>query len=148
MIISLLLFCSIEEDGRIVSAVIVSFKKNYDPEKYYTYLIEVKREGVGESNILNRSYKEFLELYTKLCLNFPMITSNLKHLPKGPGLGRSNVRQVAERRKTLLQFFLQTLFRLAPEVSHSNLVYTFFHPLLRDEEQYEDERANSPSRGT
>ncbi|ODM93836.1 Phosphatidylinositol 4-phosphate 3-kinase C2 domain-containing subunit alpha [Orchesella cincta] len=139
---------SIEEDGRIVKAVIRGYKKKYDPEKYYSYILEVKRDGVGDSFILNRSYKEFLELYSKLCVNFPMIVSNLKHLPKGPGLGRSNVKQVAEKRKIQLQMFLDSLFLLAPEVSHSTLVYTFFHPLLRDEEQYEDgDTVISPTEG-
>lgn len=124
-------------------------KKRYNPEKYYAYLIEVWREGAGEPFLLNRSYKEFLELHSKLCINFPMIVGNLKNLPKGPGLGRSNVKQVADKRKVQLQMFLDSLFKLAPEVSHSNLVYTFFHPLLRDEENddLDSDSAISPSKG-
>lgn len=77
-----------------------------------------------------------------------MIVSSLKNLPKGPGLGRSNVKPVADKRKVQLQMFLDSLFKLAPEVSHSTLVYTFFHPLLRDEEVDEDsDSALSPSKG-
>jgi phosphatidylinositol-4-phosphate 3-kinase len=116
-----------------VSAVVQGYKKVYAPEKIYSYIIEVRREGVGDTFLLNRIYKEFLELNNKLCINFPMIVGNLKNLPK-PGLGRANVQHVAEKRKVYLQMFLDSLFKLAPEVSHSNLVYTFFHPLLRDEE--------------
>jgi phosphatidylinositol-4-phosphate 3-kinase len=57
----------------------------------------------------------------------------------------------------MIQIFLDSLFTLADEISHSNLVYTFFHPLLRDEEQHLDDEfdrkssaraslSNSPSR--
>ena len=31
--------------------------------------------------------------------------------------------------------FLGSLFECADEVAHSDLVYTFFHPLLRDQEE-------------
>lgn len=142
------IYFSIEEDGRIISAVIKDCKKRYNPEKYYSYVIEARRETLPDSFFLNRSYKEFLELYSKLCINFPMIVSSLKNLPKGPGLGRSNVKPVADKRKVQLQMFLDSLFKLAPEVSHSTLVYTFFHPLLRDEEVDEDsDSALSPSKG-
>ena len=44
------------------------------------------------------------------------------------------MKAVAEKRKLDIELFLATLFDLAPEISHSDLVYTFFHPLLRDQE--------------
>lgn len=50
-------------------------------------------------------------------------------------MGRSNVKFVAERRLPEIQKFLQTLFNSADEIAHSNLVYTFFHPLLRDQQE-------------
>ena len=31
--------------------------------------------------------------------------------------------------------FLNSLFECPDEVAHSDLVYTFFHPLLRDQEE-------------
>ena len=68
-----------------------------------------------------------------------MAIGTLKSLPRGAGLGRSNVKQVAEKRRYHTQLFLESLFTLADEISHSNLVYTFFHPLLRDEEQHLDD---------
>lgn len=84
---------------------------------------------------MHRTYKEFLELHTKIALRFPMARA-LKPLPRGKGLGRSNVKQVAERRKAYLQAFLESLFSFTDEISHSDLVYTFFHPILRDEQQH------------
>ena len=43
--------------------------------------------------------------------------------------------QVAERRKNEIGAFLLGLFRLADEISHSDIVYTFFHPLHRDQKE-------------
>ena len=42
---------------------------------------------------------------------------------------------MAEKRKRDIGAFLQGLFRLSDEISHSDLVYTFFHPLHRDQEE-------------
>ncbi|CAH2232631.1 jg6585 [Pararge aegeria aegeria] len=61
-------------------------------------------------------------------------------LPIGLHVGRSNVRQVAEKRFTDVQAFLTSLFSLADEIAHSDLVYTFFHPLLRDQQDVEPQR--------
>lgn len=50
-------------------------------------------------------------------------------------VGRSNIKQVAEKRRYEIQKFLDQLFLMADEISHSDLVYTFFHPLLRDQQE-------------
>jgi phosphatidylinositol-4-phosphate 3-kinase len=50
-------------------------------------------------------------------------------------MGRSHIKQVAEKRRVEIQNFLNTLFQMAPEVNQSDLVYTFFHPLLRDQQE-------------
>jgi hypothetical protein len=56
-------------------------------------------------------------------------------LPSGLSVGRSNIKQVAERRRTDIERFLKSLFLMADEISHSDIVYTFFHPLLRDQQE-------------
>ncbi|KAJ2950783.1 hypothetical protein O0L34_g9048 [Tuta absoluta] len=61
-------------------------------------------------------------------------------LPSGLHVGRSNTRIVAERRFGDVQAFLTSLFNLADEIAHSDLVYTFFHPLLRDQQDVEPQR--------
>lgn len=53
----------------------------------------------------------------------------------GKYLGREAISQVAERRKVDIEKFLVSLFSMADEVAHSDIVYTFFHPLLRDQEE-------------
>ncbi|KAL7734847.1 hypothetical protein ACLKA6_011126 [Drosophila palustris] len=56
-------------------------------------------------------------------------------LPAGVHVGRSNIKSVAEKRLPLIQRFLKSLFDAAEEIAHSDLVYTFFHPLLRDQQE-------------
>jgi hypothetical protein len=56
-------------------------------------------------------------------------------LPSGLSVGRSNIKQVAERRRVDIERFLHSLFLMADEISHSDIVYTFFHPLLRDQQE-------------
>ena len=56
-------------------------------------------------------------------------------LPSGIQIGRSNTQQVAEKRKIDIEKFLVSLFKMADEIAHSDIVYTFFHSLLRDEEE-------------
>jgi len=34
-----------------------------------------------------------------------------------------------------IERFLKSLFLMADEISHSDIVYTFFHPLLRDQQE-------------
>ena len=57
-------------------------------------------------------------------------------LPKGSSLGfRTEVQAVAEQRKHEIARFLDSLFTRNISISQSDLVYTFFHPLLRDQQE-------------
>ena len=56
-------------------------------------------------------------------------------LPKGIQFGRKEISEVAERRKHDIKTFLDGLFGLPESVAHCDLVYTFFHPILRDQEE-------------
>uniref|UniRef100_A0A224Z520 Phosphatidylinositol-4-phosphate 3-kinase n=1 Tax=Rhipicephalus zambeziensis TaxID=60191 RepID=A0A224Z520_9ACAR len=121
-----------DSDGRIVSLTVVRYLKCHEPEKHYTYVVRVGREGQAEAMHVVRTYPEFLELYQKLVRMFPL--AKFYPLPKGSLVGRSNTREVAQRRMQELGAFLTSLTKMAEEVSHCSLVYTFFHPLLRDQE--------------
>lgn len=59
----------------------------------------------------------------------------MNSLPSGIHVGRSNIKTVAERRLPEIRTFLISLFDSADEIAHSDLVYTFFHPLLRDQQE-------------
>lgn len=53
-------------------------------------------------------------------------------------MGRSNIKQVALKRLQEVSTFITSLFKCANEIAHSDLVYTFFHPLLRDQQSPEE----------
>ncbi|XP_055624322.1 phosphatidylinositol 4-phosphate 3-kinase C2 domain-containing subunit beta isoform X2 [Toxorhynchites rutilus septentrionalis] len=121
------------QDGRLKSVTVHGFQKRYDLEKYYTYILKVTRQNQPDPAYLFRSYKEFCEFHQKLCIHFPL--AKLHSLPSGIHVGRSNVKTVAERRLPEIRHFLISLFNSADEIAHSDLVYTFFHPLLRDQQE-------------
>ena len=117
-------------DGRIQAVEVNNIQKRYDQEKYYVFILKVERADEAAPTYISRTYKEFWEFHCKLCTLYPL--STFPALQRGLALGRSEVREVAERRRRDIGQFLVGLFRLADEISHSDLVYTFFHPLHRD----------------
>lgn len=121
-----------ETDGKILCLEVTRYYKRYEPEKHYTYAVKVTRECLTTSMHVFRTYPEFLELYQKLVRVFPL--AKFYPLSKGSFVGRSNTQEVAKRRLQDIAGFLESLTRMAEEVSHCSLIYTFFHPLLRDQE--------------
>ncbi|KAH9500515.1 Phosphatidylinositol 4-phosphate 3-kinase C2 domain-containing subunit beta [Bulinus truncatus] len=69
-------------------------------------------------------------------------------LDKARVFGRSNIRPVAESRKAEIISFLQYLRSLSAEISECDLVYTFFHPMLRDEQEAEKNKQVTKLRGS
>ncbi|VDO85915.1 unnamed protein product [Soboliphyme baturini] len=61
---------------------------------------------------------------------FPL--NKLHSLPKGYRF--RNISDVAIRRQAEIASFLTSLFSTSEEISHCDLVYTFFHSLFRDEQ--------------
>nr|CAA63485.1 phosphoinositide 3-kinase [Drosophila melanogaster] len=124
---------TMQQDGRLKIVKVVCFQKHYSMEKFYMYILEVTRHGQPDPTHLFRSYREFTEFHQKLCMHFPLV--KLHSLPAGVHVGRSNIKSVAEKRLPLIQRFLKSLFDASEEIAHSELVYTFFHPLLRDQQE-------------
>ncbi|XP_015599951.1 phosphatidylinositol 4-phosphate 3-kinase C2 domain-containing subunit beta isoform X3 [Cephus cinctus] len=123
---------TMQQEGQLTSVQVHGYQKRYDPEKYYMYILRIQRKGHADPTYLFRSYKEFCEFYQKLCIHFPL--AKVASLPSGMSVGRSNIKQVADKRRADIEKFLVSLFKMAPEISQSDLVYTFFHPLLRDQQ--------------
>ncbi|XP_012279784.1 phosphatidylinositol 4-phosphate 3-kinase C2 domain-containing subunit beta isoform X2 [Orussus abietinus] len=123
---------TMQQEGQLTSVQVHGYQKRYDPEKYYMYILRIQRKGHADPTYLFRSYKEFCEFYQKLCIHFPL--AKVASLPSGISVGRSNIKQVADKRRADIEKFLLSLFKMAPEISQSDLVYTFFHPLLRDQQ--------------
>ncbi|XP_050296018.1 phosphatidylinositol 4-phosphate 3-kinase C2 domain-containing subunit alpha [Anthonomus grandis grandis] len=124
---------SVNTDGRLTHVEVVGYRKRYDPDKYYVYVLRVYREEQSEPMEIQRTYKEFCELHQKLCLYFPL--AKLHSLSTGLHMGRQNIKQVAQKRYHEISLFITSLFLCAQEIAHSDLVYTFFHPLLRDQQE-------------
>lgn len=128
---------SIHTDGKIESLNIIHMYKKYEQEKQYYYVVRVKRFAQPDATDITRTFREFSELQMKLNSHFPCY--NFHDINKSTSsflmdfVGRNNTREIAERRLIELRTFLQKLLILPPEISQCDLIYTFFHPILRDQ---------------
>lgn len=131
---------TIQTDGKIESLKLVQLYKKYEPEKQYYYVVRVKRENQPDSTDITRTFREFSELQLKLNCMFPRNNFNkCINSKRSTGsflmdfVGRNNTKEVAQRRYIELEAFLRELLRAPPEISQCDLIYTFFHPILRDQ---------------
>ncbi|XP_061075129.1 phosphatidylinositol 4-phosphate 3-kinase C2 domain-containing subunit beta [Conger conger] len=122
---------TLKSDGPIRSLFVCRHVKTYSPNKGYTYVVKVERESQQGATLVQRSFEEFHELHGKLRLVFP--SSKLPSFPSRFVIGRSRGEAMAERRKDELNGYVWHLVHAAPEVAQCDLIYTFFHPLPRDE---------------
>ncbi|KAM9302106.1 phosphatidylinositol 4-phosphate 3-kinase C2 domain-containing subunit alpha [Gastrophryne carolinensis] len=122
---------TLKQDGRIREASIFTYHKRYNPDKYYIYVVRVIRDTQDDAAFIFRTFDEFQELHNKLSILFPLW--KLPGFPSKVVLGRTHIKDVAAKRKVELNSYMQSLLNSSPEVSECDLVYTFFHPLARDE---------------
>lgn len=104
-------------EPRILNIECFGYQKRYDPQKYYVYILKVFRESQREPTFVFRSYLELVELYEKLCMMFPSAKWR-QTLSKGSRIGRTNVQNVAQKRLTDVQQFVQSLVGQPEEVFH------------------------------
>uniref|UniRef100_A0A8D0CEN7 Phosphatidylinositol 4-phosphate 3-kinase C2 domain-containing subunit alpha n=1 Tax=Salvator merianae TaxID=96440 RepID=A0A8D0CEN7_SALMN len=122
---------SLKQDGRIKEVSVFTYHKRYNPDKYYIYVVRVLREGHSEPTFIFRTFDEFQEFHNKLSILFPLW--KLPGFPNKMVLGRTHIKDVAAKRKIELNSYIQSLMNASTDVAECDLVYTFFHPLLRDE---------------
>ncbi|KAK2894798.1 hypothetical protein Q8A67_012027 [Cirrhinus molitorella] len=122
---------TMKQDGRIRDASVFSFQKRYNPDKHYTYAIRILREGQSEPQFVFRTFDEFQELHNKLTILFPLW--KLPGFPSKMVLGRTHIKDVASKRKVELSSYVHNLMRSSTEVTQCDLIYTFFHPIARDD---------------
>ncbi|XP_050990973.1 phosphatidylinositol 4-phosphate 3-kinase C2 domain-containing subunit alpha [Labeo rohita] len=122
---------TMKQDGRIRDASVFSFQKRYNPDKHYTYAIRIVREGQNEPQFVFRTFDEFQELHNKLTILFPLW--KLPGFPSKMVLGRTHIKDVASKRKVELSSYVHNLMRSSTEVIQCDLIYTFFHPIARDD---------------
>lgn len=132
---------TMQQDGRLEALDIVEFKKKYEPEKQYYYIVYVKRAHQPDPTYIARTFREFSELQMKLMGMFPHVIMHDINRCVSHGhsllmdlIGRNNTREVAERRLVELRIFVRNLLALPGDVAHCDLIYTFFHPILRDQQ--------------
>uniref|UniRef100_A0A667XVZ3 Phosphatidylinositol-4-phosphate 3-kinase catalytic subunit type 2 alpha n=1 Tax=Myripristis murdjan TaxID=586833 RepID=A0A667XVZ3_9TELE len=122
---------TLKQEGRIIHASIFSFQKRYNPDKHYTYVVRILREGQNEPQFVFRTFDEFQELHNKLTILFPLW--KLPSFPNKMVLGRTHIKDVAAKRKVELNNYVHNLMRSSTEVTQCDLIYTFFHPIARDD---------------
>lgn len=137
---------TMKSDGRIRDVFLTRYKKIFNPNKGYVYVIKVVRENPHDTSHIQRSFEEFQELHSKLRLLFP--SSQLPSFPSRFVIGRSRGEAAAERRKDDLNAYIWHLIHAPPQVAECDLVYTFFHSLPRDEKNVGNTVAHRPSDAT
>ncbi|XP_029289627.1 LOW QUALITY PROTEIN: phosphatidylinositol 4-phosphate 3-kinase C2 domain-containing subunit alpha [Cottoperca gobio] len=122
---------TMKQEGRILHASIFSFQKRYNPDKHYTYVVRILRDGQNEPQFVFRTFDEFQELHNKLTILFSLW--KLPSFPNKMVLGRTHIKEVAAKRKLELNNYVHNLLRSSTEVTQCDLVYTFYHPIARDD---------------
>ncbi|XP_060701313.1 phosphatidylinositol 4-phosphate 3-kinase C2 domain-containing subunit beta [Hemiscyllium ocellatum] len=132
---------TIKTDGKIKEVFVCRHQKIFNPNKGYAYVVKVEREGQHDAAFILRTFEEFNELHNKLRLLFP--SSKLPSFPSRFVLGRGEA--MAERRKEELDSYIWHLIHSPPEVAECDLVYTFFHPLPKDDKSLAGNTAPKPT---
>uniref|UniRef100_A0A9J7ZUT5 Phosphatidylinositol-4-phosphate 3-kinase catalytic subunit type 2 beta n=1 Tax=Cyprinus carpio carpio TaxID=630221 RepID=A0A9J7ZUT5_CYPCA len=133
---------TLKSDGVIRNLFVCRHIKTYTPSKGYSYVVKVEREGQQGSTLVQRTFEEFHELHSKLQLIFP--SSKLPSFPSRFVIGRSRGEALADRRKEELNGYVWHLIHATQEVAQCDLIYTFFHPLPRDERAGSSSSSFSP----
>lgn len=122
---------TLKSDGVIRGLFVCKHIKICTPSKGYSYVVKVEQDGQQGTTLVQRTFEEFQELHSKLQLIFP--SSKLPSFPSRFMIGRSRGEAQADRRKEQLNGYVWHLIHASPEVAQCDLIYTFFHPLQRDE---------------
>eukprot|EP00795_Rhopilema_esculentum_P012333 gene12333-2983_t len=116
---------------------VMDIEKRRTPSKHYVFVLEITWND-GTQNVIYRRYSHFFTFQTSLIDAFP-VEGGVKNpadrvLPFLPGkvLFRSNVREVALKRKTALEEYCKNLIKLPGKILQCEIVTTFFEPTEDD----------------
>eukprot|EP00731_Ephydatia_muelleri_P028537 Em0020g181a len=143
------------EDSPPVSLEIVDVEKRKGLTKYYVYIIRVARKD-GSKYVICRSFNQFTDMQSHLEERFVVEAGTmnpkdrtLPNLPSKIYLGRSNVREVTDKRVPLLNEYLKGLFALPNNIRYNSIVMAFVKPTAEDQkycsEEEEEKVAKSKS---
>jgi len=130
--------------GRTVQIVrVIDIEKRRIPSKHYVYVLEVTWSD-GTQNVVYRRCSQFFTLQANLIDAFP-VEGGVKNpaeriLPFLPGkvFFRSNVREVALKRKTALDDYCKNLVKLPEKMLCCDHVTSFFEPSMEDVSTFTD----------
>ena len=125
----------VQPEGHIVSLEVKQMHKRRDPNKHYAYELLVTWSSGASLNIFRR-YSNFFEFQVQLSAQHNLLVglgssievtnSVVPSLPCKAFMGRSNVKQVAQKRKERLGEFCENIMKLPPELIRSDIFTRFF----------------------
>lgn len=126
---------SFDSKQGVESARVVDFQKRYIPTKHYVFVINVLHSSDKAPKFVFRSYDDFQELHENLSRHFSITTGiEIPELPSRIVIGRSQIREVAQERRFVLDQYLVSLSKL-PLVWASKIMATFLHCYIKDTEE-------------
>ena len=124
-----------QPDGHILSLEVKQIHKRREPNKHYIYELVVAWSSGANLNIFRR-YSNFFEFHVQLCAQQSLLVglgssiqvtnTVIPSLPCRAFIGRSNVKQVAQKRKERLEEFCESIMKLPQELIRSDIFTRFF----------------------
>jgi hypothetical protein len=121
------------KDGRIVSIRLDDNASTMFYDRTQMLKCRVVREVSSDTNEVYRTYEEFIELYALLMRTYPAMRFSDADKETTITLKMFKDTKQSYRRRQNVALLLNNLQLLSPEISHSDIVYTFFHSTLRDQ---------------
>jgi phosphatidylinositol-4-phosphate 3-kinase len=115
-------------DGKIVSIGLDKTSSTMFYSQTEMFKVQISRETHYDKNEVFRSYDEFCELYQLLVKTFPAMRLN-----ETPQLKVFKETKPSYKRRQNVDWLLSDILKLQTEISQSDIVYTFFHSILRDQ---------------
>ena len=102
----------------------------------------IVREIEYNNNEVYRTFDEFCDLYQLLIKTFPSLRLN-----ETPPISKFKETKQYNKRFQAIELLVRDIFALSPEISQSDIIYTFFHSILRDKkkESLDDDEAKCSS---
>ena len=94
------------------------------------YKCLITRESEYDTNEVYRTYDEFVEFYQLLTKTYPSL-----RLEGTPHLKVFKETTKTDKRRQNVEALIVDITNLQAEISQSDIVYTFFHSILRDKKQ-------------
>jgi hypothetical protein len=117
-------------DGRILSIRVDDTMSTMFYAQTQMIKCRVAREVPYDTHEVYRTYDEYYELYALLMRTFPAMRLNGESTPS---LKVFKETKQSYKRRQNVTLLIRDLQLLSPEISHSDIVYTFFHSTLRDQ---------------